>query len=281
MTPEDWVQSVGRAELALAVAVAGFVVMTAAVVPLAGQARPAFEIPVRDVTDGEGLDRSTGEAWNEVPAATVPLSSSGAAVPNADDVTVERVSVAAARSDERLYLRLSWADKTRDTNTTQVRRFADAVAVQLPAEATARPPVTMGSTDNRVNVWYWDGSGATQELLAGGPGTTTQFAESTVRTNATHTDGRWQVVLSRPLSAASENRTAVPTDADMDIALAVWNGSNMERSGQKAVSEWYYLALGPGPQGPPYETILWAVAGIGIVVTTLVTIEGVRRTRSE
>jgi complex iron-sulfur molybdoenzyme family reductase subunit gamma len=53
----------------------------------------------------------------------------------------------------------------------------------------------------------------------------------------------------------------------------------MERSGRKGASDWYYLALGPGPQGPPYEAILWAVAGIGIVATTLVTIEGIRRTR--
>ncbi len=38
-----------------------------------------------------------------------------------------------------------------------------------------------------------------------------------------------------------------------------WNGSNMERSGTKAVSEWYHFPLGPGPQGPPYESTgpLW------------------------
>ena len=89
------------------------------------------------------------------------------------------------------------------------------------------------------------------------------------------------MVLSRSLDASTGNRTAIPSDADMDVALAVWNGSNMERSGQKSVSEWHYLALGPGPQGPPYQTILWIIAGLAIVGSALVTIEGVRRTRGD
>jgi complex iron-sulfur molybdoenzyme family reductase subunit gamma len=52
----------------------------------------------------------------------------------------------------------------------------------------------------------------------------------------------------------------------------------MERSGRKSVSEWYHFPLGPGPQGPPYETILWTVAGLAIAGVALVTIEAVRKT---
>jgi complex iron-sulfur molybdoenzyme family reductase subunit gamma len=258
-------------------------VLAAAALPALVAARPAHEIPVHEApaSDGESLQQPDGEAWNDAVATTVPLSSAGAAVPNADDTTVERIRVEVARTDTRLYLRLSWADATRDTESGSLRGFADGVAVQLPVNESSRPPIAMGGTDNMVNVWYWGGATGGQELLAGGPGTTTQFPESTLETDATYREGRWNVVVSRSIASRSTNRTAVPAERDMDVAFAVWNGANMERSGQKSASEWYYLALGPGPQGPPYETILWSIAGIAIVATTLVTLEGVRRTRGE
>jgi complex iron-sulfur molybdoenzyme family reductase subunit gamma len=267
-------------DLALLGALTLVVIAAAAVAPVFVDARPAYEIPVHYETDDEASLEGIGDpAWDRAPGATVPLASSGANVPGGEDASVERVSVEAVRTEERLHLRLSWADPTRNASTDEVRAFADAVAVQLPANATNRPPITMGSPENPVNVWYWSGTNVSEELLAGGPGTTTGFETTTVTTNASYEDGRWKVVLTRPLEGTSANRTTVPTDEDMDIAIAVWDGGNDERSGQKAVSEWYYLALGPGPAGPPYEAILWTVAGIGVVLTTLVTIEGIRRTR--
>ncbi|WP_121823022.1 ethylbenzene dehydrogenase-related protein [Halostella salina] len=269
-----------RRDLLIAGVLAAVLLATAAVGPTLVDARPAYEIPVHEAAAGDDLSNASGSEWNEVSAASVSLSSAGAAVPAADNVTVEQVRVGAARTEERLFLRVSWEDATNDSGTGDVREFADAVAVQLPADADERPPIAMGGTDNMVNVWYWSADGSSEELLAGGPGTTTGFNRTRVATDAAYDDGRWYVVLSRPLDA-SGNRTAVPTDEDMDIGVAVWNGSNAERSGQKAVSEWYYLALGPGPAGPPYETILWVVAGLAIVVSALVTVEGVRRTRGE
>ncbi|MFC4990468.1 ethylbenzene dehydrogenase-related protein [Saliphagus infecundisoli] len=270
-----------RRSLILAGLLAAALVATATVVPMLVSARPAYEIPVHDGADGDSLDGAEGDAWNEAPSVGVPLSSADAAVPAANDTSVEEVRVASARTDERLYVRLSWADATRDTSTNDVREFADAVAVQVPANESERPPIAMGGTDNPVNVWYWNGLNSSQELLAGGPGTTTVMTSGELRTNATHSDDRWRVVFSRPLAGEDANRTAFSATEDVDAAVAVWNGSNMERSGQKATSEWYYLALGPGPKGPPYEAILWTVAGLAIVFTTLVTIEGVRRTRGE
>jgi DMSO reductase family type II enzyme heme b subunit len=270
-----------RSELAIAGVLGIVLLASVAVVPQFVDARPAYEIPVYETESAETLDETDGVAWTRTPSSTVPLSSAGAGVPAAGDTTVDRVNVEAARTDERLYLRLTWSDSTKDIATDRVRAFADAVAVQIPANATNRPPIAMGGPENTVNVWYWAGDNTTEELLAGGPGSTTPFDESAIETNATHTDGKWRVVYSRPLETDGEFRTSIPTDADMDIALAVWNGSNMERSGQKATSEWYYLALGPGPKGPPYEVIMWGVAGLGIVITTLLTIVGIRRTGGE
>ncbi|WP_323675995.1 ethylbenzene dehydrogenase-related protein [Halorubellus sp. PRR65] len=268
-------------ELVVAGALALVLVASAALAAPLVDARPAYEIPVDYQSSASDLDAADGDAWNEVPAAGVPLSSAGAGVPNADDTTVEDARVEVARTNDRLYVRLSWADATRDANDTGIREFGDAVAFQVPANESARPPIAMGSTSNMVNVWYWSAAGSTEELLAGGPGSTTAFEASALASDATHADGRWTVVLSRPLQTDRANATAISTETDVDVALAVWNGSNMERSGQKATSEWYYLALGPDSGGPPYEAILWTVAGLAIVFTTLVTVEGVRRTRGD
>jgi complex iron-sulfur molybdoenzyme family reductase subunit gamma len=270
-----------RRDLLLTSAFAVLLLVTATVGPAVVEARPAFEIPVEQGTEAAEFERATADAWTTVPAATVAMSASGSSVPAADDVTVQQTKVQAVQTDRRLYLRLSWRDATADRSADSTRAFADAVAVQLPANASARPPIAMGGAGNLVNVWYWSADGRTDELLAGGPGSTTRFDRSRVLTDARYENGRWHVVLARPLDTATANRTAIPADDDMDVAVAVWNGSNMERSGQKSVSEWHYLALGPGPEQPPYQTILWVVAGIAIVGSILVTVEGVRRTRGE
>jgi complex iron-sulfur molybdoenzyme family reductase subunit gamma len=258
------------------VAIAAVAVVVAAAAAPAAVARPANQIPVSDVTPDEDPGRPTGAAWDHVPAVEVPLSSAPSGLVNASDTSVASVRVQAARTDERFFLRLSWADATADRNVTGPRRFVDAAAVQLPVNTTTRPPISMGNTRKPVNVWYWRGDGRTEELLAGGPGSTTAVGTPAVNATARHADGRWTVVFSRRTAAEAANRTSLAVDRDVDVAFAVWNGSRMERSGRKAVSEWYHFPLGPGPQGPPYESILWTVAGLAIAGVTVVTAKAVR-----
>jgi len=270
-----------RRALGTAGLVAVLVVLSTVVAPLAS-ARPAHEIPVVENPGGE-LAQPDGTGWQDVPAADVDLTSAPSSVPNADDTTIERVDVQAATTDQRLYVRLQWTDATQDANATSIRNFTDAVAVQFPANRSARPPIAMGGPDNMVNVWYWGGDTGTQELLAGGAGSTTPFQTPAVDTNATYqgsgANATWTVVYSRPVDAPGENRTAISEDGDLDVAIAVWNGSNDERAGQKAVSEWHYFPLDGGPGGPPYETLLWTIAGLAVVAITAVTAFGIHRAR--
>lgn len=270
-----------RRTLGTAALVAVAVVAAAVLAPLA-TARPAHEIPVTEDPDG-ALAQPDGAGWADVPAADVHLTSAPSSVPNADDTTIERVHVQAATAEQRLYVRLQWADATRDANATSIQNFTDAVAVQFPANRSARPPIAMGGPGNMVNVWYWGSDAGTQELLAGGAGSTTPFQNPAVDTNATYRgsgeNATWTVVYSRPLDAAGENRTAISEDGDLDVAIAVWNGSNDERAGRKSVSEWHYFPMGGGPDGPPYETLLWSLAGLAVVTVTAVTAFGVHRAR--
>ncbi|WP_459192029.1 ethylbenzene dehydrogenase-related protein [Halosimplex sp. J119] len=253
-------------------------VVAAAALPTLSSARPANEVPVGEV--GANASDPTAEAWTTVPSVEMALSSAPSGLPEAGNVSVNHAKVRTATNDSHVFVRVSWEDATADRNASSPREFADAVAVQLPENESARPPIAMGGTDNRVNVWYWTGDGGTEELLAGGAGTTTEFERPAVDSEAVHENGEWAVTFTREAELAG-NRTDLSNEQDIDVAVAVWNGSYHERAGRKAVSEWHYLAMGPGPQGPPYETILWTVAGLAILFVTVVTIEGVRRTRGE
>ena len=274
-------RGIGSRELVVAAALALAVVAATAAFPAVVDARAAYEIPVERQSGAADLAEPTGDAWESVQSVTVPMSSTGAAVPGGSDTAVESVRVEAARTDERLYLRLSWSDPTANASTDSLRAFADAAAVQLPVSSESQPPIAMGSTDERVNVWYWNAADGSESLLAGGAGSTTRIPESAVETAATHTGDRWSLVFSRSLSADRANVTDVDPSRDVNAAFAVWEGGNDERSGQKAASEWFYLSLSPSEGAAAYETVLWAIAGIAVVFTTLVTVEGIRRTRGE
>ncbi|MFB6183632.1 MAG: ethylbenzene dehydrogenase-related protein [Haloarculaceae archaeon] len=254
-------------------------VFATAVVPVLVSARPANEIPIADYEGTTArLSNPTADAWSDVPAVDVALSSAPSGLPDASDTSVSTVDVQAAHDGESIYLRLHWTDHTADENVTGPREFADAVAVQVPANTSQHPAIAMGSTRTPVNVWYWNADTGIEELLAGGPGSVTRFDSTAISANVVRTDDGWTMVYSRPLRADADGRTDVAMEHDLDVAFAVWNGSNMERSGRKAVSEWYHLPTGPQPSGPAYESLLWAVAGLAIVVVVAATILAIRRT---
>lgn len=257
------------------------VVVLSAVFPSFAGARPANEIPVYEPVGDAQLEDPTSPDWLRAPSVTVPLSSAPSSVPDADRTDVEEVSVRAAVDDGRFFVRVVWTDGTRDVAVDAPRTFADAVAIQLPVNTTERPPIAMGGSRSRVNVWYWSGSAGAEELLAGGPGTTTEYEQPAVSANATHADDRWAVVFARDLEVTGPNRTTVPDERNFDVAFAVWNGSSEERSGRKAVSEWHHFATGPGPQGPPYAALLWTVAALAAAVVVLVTGHAVHRHRED
>ncbi|WP_135661928.1 ethylbenzene dehydrogenase-related protein [Halorhabdus rudnickae] len=273
----------GGRPLLVAGLLAGLLVASAALAPLIADARPAREIPVENVDDS--LADPTADGWSDVPAATVPLASAPSGVPNADDTTVREVDVEAAQTDEKLFVRLRWVDPSSDRLESSPRAFADMAALQFPVNASTQPAIAMGSERNMVNVWQWSATENTQELLAGGPGTTTVFQQPAVSTEATRAtvgeeDG-WSVVFARDLDASVDNRTMLTADADLSVALGIWNGENSERAGQKAVSEWYYFPFGPDDGGAPFQAILWAVAGAAIALVIAVTALSVRQAREE
>ncbi len=142
---------------------------------------------------------------------------------------VSDVTVAAAQSGGRAYVRLEWAD-SEAPNT----EFQDAAAVYFPSGDSA-PAATIGSPDAAVGIWYWKASlSAARSLVGTGPGAFRPSGSNGVSAAANLDGGRWAVVLEGDAAALGSAQ----------LGVAVWDGSNEERAGIGAATpEWIPLEI--------------------------------------
>lgn len=263
------------AVLASVVAVA-LVLLVALSGPALGSAMGVNQLPIAEMSDDDGLEDPDAAAWEEVESKTVVLSSADSGLPGAADTSVGLADVETAYTDDQIYLRVTWEDTAPAEEVTDPREFPDAVAVQFPLEQSAEPAIAMGSEQEPVNVWYWTADGETEELYAGGMGSTTEMEDTAVSTEATHTGDEWRVVFTRELSAEGRQRTDIATDQRLNVAFAVFDGTNQERAGVKAASEWHHYPLDPEAGPSAMEQVLWTVAGLAIVAVLVMTAYGMR-----
>jgi DMSO reductase family type II enzyme heme b subunit len=135
--------------------------------------------------------------------------------------TTPEVSVAALADDERLYVRLEWDDDPSPNG-----EFADAAGLLLGDGNIA----SLGSAEQPLELWYWaEDRDEPLALLAAGPGVFSRNGGTALDATASLEGGRWRVVLAGP---------RVSLTADNRLGVAIWNGSNEERAGLAAVSEW-------------------------------------------
>ncbi len=137
-----------------------------------------------------------------------------------------------------LSIHLAWDDPTQNVGLSDLDDFVDAAAVMFPLAAGA-DPLTMGSSEQPVNMWYWkaDQSGPF-DVIARGYATSTRrpAAASGLRARGTHASARWQLVLQRPLAATGADQVELRPGDPIEFAFALWQGSNSERAGQKSVT---------------------------------------------
>lgn len=264
--------------------VLGFVIVavlvTSVALPMVATGKPANQIAVTEKPEaGDALADPGAAAWSEAKTNEIPLASAPSGLPNADSVSTDAVAVEAVRTEDSLYVRLSWKDDTKNASTAELKAFGDAVAMQVPAQSSTHPDIALGSQDTPVNVWYWNAAEGTEEILAGGQGTITEINQPAIEAHGVYEDGSWTVVMERSLSADIDNRVNFDDETDVDVAFAVWNGANAERSGHHSVSEWFTYPFGPADTGPTSQYLLWAIAGIAIAIALLATVMGIRRSR--
>lgn len=79
-----------------------------------------------------------------------------------------------------------------------------------------------------------------EDLNAEGFSTLTTQANQDVDGKGNWNNNRWTVVFKRALSTGDSNDTQF-SGSSTPMAIAIWNGSNKERNGQKAVTQWNTL----------------------------------------
>lgn len=138
-----------------------------AVMLLAFAALPArAEIALKAVPSVRNISLDPFDpAWEKAPVAAIPLMPQVLVNPRGGGA-VGGLRAQALSSGQRLFLRLEWEDPGNDEHNSAAERFADACAVEFPADPAAWPSPFMGDPDNPVVIWRW--SAAAQRDVAAG-----------------------------------------------------------------------------------------------------------------
>lgn len=93
-------------------------------------------------------------SWRRAQRVRVPLVPQQLVQPHLRRAGIDELQVRALHSGRELALLLEWDDSEAD-DLDGIRRFHDAVAVQLPIRRGVTPPLTMGAPGNAVHLLQW------------------------------------------------------------------------------------------------------------------------------
>lgn len=190
--------------------------------------------------------------------------------PKWPDPSIKEVTVSAVRNKSEMAILLEWEDNAKDNSFGFSERFTDQAAVMFPLEPQEEAPmITMGNDGRTVNIWQWKASwqkdldpkkdsqsrrrqdsssisgpvsdrfSPVEDLNAEGFSTLTIQEEQNVQGKGVWRDNRWRVIFRRPLT--NSDTADAQFDGSTQMAVAIWNGGNKERNGQKGLIGWVLL----------------------------------------
>lgn len=242
----------------------------------------AVEIVITSKYVKEAKISPTDKAWNQVKAVTIPLMRQDFVAPRGGG-SVKDLQVASIYTDGEILIKLTWEDKTKNSQFSPTEKYSDACAVEFPVNDKQMPSFALGEKGNPVNAWLWraiveekekidyppaysdfyrSGSIDTvikneqptaENLVAEGFGTVTSLEVQDVQAQGIWKNGQWVVVMKRRLDSASG--AAFKKDMIIPIAFAIWDGANAERDGIKSISPWHLLKIGEAQIEKPKDEI--------------------------
>ncbi|MCA9825532.1 MAG: hypothetical protein KC482_03795 [Dehalococcoidia bacterium] len=121
------------------------------------------------------------------------------------------------------------------------------------------PNAQVDEYPSRDDLWYparyvgnpvaTTANGPIQTLIAQAFGTLSPAGAQDVAGQGSYEGGKWAVVFSRPFAAAAEDQAEFASGTTTDMAVAIWNGSEGDRNGQKSTSTFVTLRLGSALAG--------------------------------
>lgn len=189
--------------------------------------------------------------------------------------SVDMVEVRALYNEDEIGFLVEWDDPVQDAGHQEQREvaqfqgeyvkafgeiprepgvFRDAIALQFPVKPNIdrRVRALRGGRNNPVNLWTWKSdlaekqANAVEESNSWGPRRPVRPQPATdqqVRSKAAWKDGRWRVVMVRPLQTRDENDVQFAKDGIIPMAVNVWDGSNGEHGLIMGLSPWLLVYL--------------------------------------
>jgi DMSO reductase family type II enzyme heme b subunit len=240
------------------------------------------------------------EIWNTLPELRIPLAGQVIAKPRWQNHAIDMVQVRAVFNDEEISFLLEWDDPFKDTthdagqeihefeNTyvmavDEIPRerevFRDSVALQFPVKLKSgakKPHFFRGDSSNPVNLWIWKsdlddaGSNPVEDSNANGfkkPLKTQPEKGQQVKGKGVWKNGRWRVVMKRPLQTEDLNDTQFEKGKMIPMALNAWDGSNGEHGMIMSLSAWSFLYLDvPAPDSLYWYALLVVAVNAGLLL---------------
>ena len=251
------------------------------------------------------------EIWNTLPELRIPLAGQVIAKPRWQNHAIDMVQVRAVFNDEEISFLLEWDDPFKDTthdagqeihefeNTyvmavDEIPRerevFRDSVALQFPVKLKSgakKPHFFRGDSSNPVNLWVWKsdlddaGGNPVEDSNSNGfkkPLKTQPEKGQQVKGKGVWKNGRWRVVMKRPLQTEDLNDTQFEKGKMIPMALNAWDGSNGEHGMIMSLSAWSFLYL----DVPAPDSLYWyALLVIAVIAGLLLLFMRYSRSRSE
>jgi hypothetical protein len=118
-----------------------------------------------------------------------------------------------------------------------------------------------------------------ENLIAEGFGTLTSDPSVTVNGSGYWDDGTWRVVISRELNPGEANSARLAPGQDILVAVAVWNGSNLEVAGRKQHSTYMTFALQGDSTGVLSSP--WFYTAVGVAIMAIIAGVAIIRSRTQ
>lgn len=156
---------------------------------------------------------------------------------------VETATLRAVHDGTAIAFQLVWDDPQPSSGAGE--GFPDGAALALPV-AGEPELMQMGSPEAPLQFIQWQASKKeARSVFAKGIGSSVPGTPVDQTAKGTWSSGRWSVAFTRRLAGGESSANLVPGGTSQ-IGIAVWNGSNEERAGIKAVSpDWTALTLDP------------------------------------
>ncbi len=252
--------------------------------------------------EGEVPFDPEAKEWAAAEPMDMRLAGQVIAPPRWQNPSIELVTIKAAFNDKEIAFLMEWDDpfkdavhkKDKELNTKEINKvggynsyvaandmipraletFRDSVALQFPAklvEGTKKPHFYRGGSSNAVNMWIWQADKAEQkkrgaaEAIARGwrqPPRPQAEDQQQVTSKSLWKDGRWRVVMKRPLTTEDRNDIQFTPGKFIPMSMNAWDGSNGEHGLIMSLSTWHFVIL-----EAPTPMVIYVYALIAVIVT--------------